>query len=88
MVRHRSNCLRHTFLVLLVFLGEYNLQPTRSITGTKTKIIDHHAELRAIDDETSEVLIKVVSFKWKPGQYLSEITHNGSSQIISFHNRK
>jgi len=46
------------------------LRPTRSTAGTKTKIIGHHAKLRAIDDHTSEVLIKDVSFKWKPGQHI------------------
>lgn len=49
---------------------DVRLRPTRSTTGTKTKIIGHHAELRAIDDETSEVLVKDVSFKWKLGQYI------------------
>jgi hypothetical protein len=70
LVRHRSSCLRLDFLVLLVFLGECQVRPTRSTTGTKTKIIGHHAEFRAIDDETSEVLVKDMSFKWKPGQYI------------------
>lgn len=46
------------------------LRPTRSAGGTKTKIIGHHAELRAIDDETSEVVVKDISFKWKPGQHI------------------
>jgi hypothetical protein len=46
------------------------LRRSRSTAGTKTKIIGHHAELRAIDDETSEVIVKDISFKWKPGQHI------------------
>jgi hypothetical protein len=43
---------------------------TMRTTGTKTKIIGHHAELRLCDDETSELIVKDISFKWKPGQHI------------------
>lgn len=46
------------------------LRPTRSAAGNKTKIIGHHADLRAIDDETSEVVVKDIRFNWKPGQHI------------------
>jgi hypothetical protein len=36
----------------------------------KPKMIGHHAELRALDDETSEVVVKDVSMKWKAGQHI------------------
>jgi hypothetical protein len=46
------------------------LRKSGNPAGFKTKLIGHHAELRAIDDETSELVVKAVSFKWRPGQHI------------------
>jgi NAD(P)H-flavin reductase len=46
------------------------IRPIKETTEVKPKIIGHHAELRALDDETSEIIVKDVSFKWIPGQHV------------------
>lgn len=46
------------------------LRSTRSDTGTKATLIGHHAELRACDDWTSEVIVKDIRFTWEPGQHV------------------
>lgn len=85
MVRHRSNCLRQGFLFCWSSLENVNFRPARSTAGIKTKIIGRHAELRAVDGEISEALVKNVSFKWKPGQriYLRLPTIGLSNHILS-----
>jgi predicted ferric reductase len=46
------------------------LRPTKSEQGVKSKLIGHHAEIRALDDETTEVVVKDIPFSWKPGQHV------------------
>lgn len=50
--------------------GNVHIRLTKETTEVKPKLIGHHAELRALDDETSEVIVKDVSFKWIPGQHI------------------
>jgi NAD(P)H-flavin reductase len=58
------------FLFCWTWWENVHLCPKRRTTGPQYKLIGHHADLRALDDVTTEVTIKDVSFSWRPGQHI------------------
>ncbi|KFX92995.1 hypothetical protein O988_07055 [Pseudogymnoascus sp. VKM F-3808] len=59
-------------LVMYAWTAWTNL-PTHKKTGSETglsKILGHRAEIRAVNDEMTEVLIHDVRFKWAAGQHI------------------
>jgi NAD(P)H-flavin reductase len=58
------------FLFCWTWWENVQLCPKRRTTSPPHKLIGHHAELRALDDVTTEVVIKDVSFSWRPGQHI------------------
>jgi NAD(P)H-flavin reductase len=58
------------FLFCLTWWENIQLRPKRSTAGRQSKLVGHHAELRALDDETTEVIVNGISFSWHPGQHV------------------
>jgi NAD(P)H-flavin reductase len=58
------------FLLCWTLWANVSIRSAKGSAGRTPKKIGHHAELRALDDETTEVIVKDIGFSWYPGQHI------------------